>query len=175
MPQEVLDVLQLHCAFLENTGAFRVREWLSALREAANGDDNIADQLWGLTFPVIWATMTGKPSPLSDKDQQNDLARPIIQLLQKPYHERQAALRPNVVQTLLASIGLCQPQPKVPSELIRFLGKTYCAWHNATWTLEQHVMIFPGDPRCFDALVGPSTQQLRKLLPAAGGDVRRPG
>lgn len=47
-----------------------MREWLSALREAANGDDNIADQLWGLTFPVIWATMTGKPSPLSDKDQQ---------------------------------------------------------------------------------------------------------
>lgn len=57
------------------------------------------------------------------------------------------------VQTLLASIGLCQPQPKVPSELIRFLGKTYCAWHNATWMLEQHVMIFPQDPRCFDALV----------------------
>lgn len=57
------------------------------------------------------------------------------------------------MQTLLASIGLCQPQPKVPSELIRFLGKTYCAWHNATWMLEQHVMIFPQDPRCFDALV----------------------
>jgi transformation/transcription domain-associated protein len=57
------------------------------------------------------------------------------------------------LQTLLASIGLCQPQPKVPSELIRFLGKTYCAWHNATWMLEQHVMIFPQDPRCFDALV----------------------
>lgn len=60
------------------------------------------------------------------------------------------------MQTLLASIGLCQPQPKVPSELIRFLGKTYCAWHSATWMLEQHVMIFPADPRCFDALVCPT-------------------
>lgn len=70
------------------------------------------------------------------------------------------------MQTLLASIGLCQPQPKVPSELIRFLGKTYCAWHNATWTLEQHVMIFPSDPRCFDALVGPSDSAAVQALAA---------
>jgi hypothetical protein len=33
---------------------------------------------------------------------QNDLARPIITLLQKPYHERQAALRPNVIQVIPA-------------------------------------------------------------------------
>lgn len=31
---------------------------------------------------------------------QNDLARPIISLLQKSYHERQAALRPNVIQAM---------------------------------------------------------------------------
>ena len=52
------------------TGAFRVREWLGSLREAANGDDHIADHLWTLTFPVIWATLSGKQSPLSEKDQQ---------------------------------------------------------------------------------------------------------
>lgn len=35
---------------------------------------------------------------------QNDLARPIIGLLQKPYHERQAALRPNVIQARSARV-----------------------------------------------------------------------
>lgn len=55
------------CTF---AGSFRVREWLGALREATNGDDQIADHLWNLTFPVIWATLAGKPSPLSEKDQQ---------------------------------------------------------------------------------------------------------
>ena len=47
-----------------------MREWLGSLREAANGDDHIADHLWTLTFPVIWATLSGKQSPLSEKDQQ---------------------------------------------------------------------------------------------------------
>lgn len=56
-------------------------------------------------------------------------------------------------QALLEAISLSQPQPKVPSELIRFLGKTFCAWHTGIPLLESHVMLFPNDPRCFDALV----------------------
>lgn len=47
------------------------------------------------------------------------------------------------LQTLLEAITLCQPQPKLPSELIKYLGKTYCAWHTAIPLLESHVMIFP--------------------------------
>lgn len=38
---------------------------------------------------------------------------------------------------------MSQPQPKIPSELIRFLGKTYSAWHIAIPLLESHVMLFP--------------------------------
>ena len=51
--------------------------------------------------------------------------------------------RPNVVQSLLEGISLCQPQPKLPSELIKFLGKTFCAWHTAIPLLESHVFLFP--------------------------------
>ena len=46
-------------------------------------------------------------------------------------------------QALLEGISLSQPQPKIPSELIRFLGKTYSAWHIAIPLLESHVMLFP--------------------------------
>ena len=38
---------------------------------------------------------------------------------------------------------MSQPQTKIPSELIRFLGKTYSAWHIAIPLLESHVMLFP--------------------------------
>ena len=48
-----------------------------------------------------------------------------------------------MVQALLEGISLCQPQPKLPSELIKFLGKTFCAWHNAIPLLESHVFLFP--------------------------------
>jgi hypothetical protein len=46
-------------------------------------------------------------------------------------------------QALLEGISLSQPQPKITSELIRFLGKTYNAWHIAIPLLESHVMLFP--------------------------------
>ena len=48
-----------------------------------------------------------------------------------------------VLQALLEGISLSQPQPKLPSELIKFLGKTYNAWHIAIPLLESHVVLFP--------------------------------
>ena len=54
---------------------------------------------------------------------------------------------------MLEGISLSQPQPKIPSELIKFLGKTYNAWHVAIPLLESHVVIFPDETRCFDSLV----------------------
>ena len=112
---------------------------------------------------------------------QVSLAKPVIALIGKNYHERQVNMRPNVVQVspapatasrrlhvpctvherttaecrrvlqpvlyvvqaLLEGIALCQPQPKLPSELIKYLGKSFCAWHTAIPLLESHVMIFP--------------------------------
>ncbi len=43
----------------------------------------------------------------------------------------------------MEGISLSQPQPKIPSELIKFLGKTFNAWHMAIPLLESHVMLFP--------------------------------
>lgn len=100
--------------------------------------------LWVLIFPIVWATL--------QKEEQVSLAKPMISLLTKDFHGRQASWRVNVVQALLEGISLSQPQPKIPSELIKFLGKTYCAWHIAIPLLESHVMLFPNEPRCFDAL-----------------------
>jgi transformation/transcription domain-associated protein len=48
-----------------------------------------------------------------------------------------------VVQALLEGLSLSQPQPKISSELIKSLGKTYNAWHIVISLLESHVMLFP--------------------------------
>jgi hypothetical protein len=201
---------------------------MGALRGYAHVDPAVAYHLWVLVFPIVWATL--------EKQQQINLAKPIIQLLSKEYHQRQAGQRPNVIQVrgldvggqalawaphtpspppapprcsppapgwrrwwccgrwwwwcwwrrctlegpplhpppthpsphprphpptaplpplqaLLEGISLSQPQPKIPPELIKFLGRTYNAWHIATPLLESHVLIFPDETRCFDALV----------------------
>jgi hypothetical protein len=53
-------------------------------------DPCVAYHLWVLVFPIVWATL--------QKQQQINLAKPIISLLSKEYHQRQAMARPNVVQ-----------------------------------------------------------------------------
>lgn len=65
---------------------------LATLQEMAHVDDSLAHVLWVLLLPIVWATLGEK------KDQQVNLARPVIALIGKGYHERQATMRPNVVQ-----------------------------------------------------------------------------
>ncbi|KAL0051806.1 hypothetical protein WJX82_002492 [Trebouxia sp. C0006] len=146
LPPNVLQMLQEHTAFLHQQGQLKVSNLVTSLREIAHADSQMAYHLWVLVFPIVWATLAEK------KDQQVQLAKPIIQLLSKEHHGKQTHHRPNVVQALLEGISLSQPQPKLPSELIKFLGKTYNAWHIAIPLLESHVVLFPHETRCFDAL-----------------------
>lgn len=57
-----------------------------------------------------------------------------------------------LIISFLFPSSLSQPQPKIPSEIIKYLGKTFNAWHTAVPLLESHVALFPNDSRCFDAL-----------------------
>jgi transformation/transcription domain-associated protein len=97
-----------------------------------------------LLFPIVWTSL--------QKEQQTGLAKPIIQLLSKEHHLRQAHLRPTVGQTLLEGISMSQPQPKIPAEMIKYMGRHFHAWHTAISMLESHVGLFPQDMRCFDAV-----------------------
>jgi len=97
-----------------------------------------------LVFPIVWATL--------HKEEQIALAKPMISLLSKDYHKKQQGHRPNVVQALLEGLQLSHPQPRMPSELIKYIGKTYNAWHLALTLLETHVMLFTNDSKCAESL-----------------------
>ena len=137
-------MLDRHADFVRGVASARVADLVGPLREVATRNAHVAYYLWVLVFPIVWATLR--------REEQMQLAKPMIALLSKEYHQRQAAVRPNVVQALLEGISLSQPQPKIPSELIKFLGKTYNAWHIAIALLENHVVRYPQEARCFDAL-----------------------
>ena len=53
----------------------------------------------------------------------------MINLLSKDYHIKQASLRPNVIQTLLAGIHACSPPMTLPPHLVKYLAKTFGCWH----------------------------------------------
>lgn len=77
---EVLELLQRHAVFLEGAGRLKVSDMLSSLREYSSVDPSVANHLWVLVFPIVWATL--------EKLQQIQLAKPIINLLSKEYHQR---------------------------------------------------------------------------------------
>ncbi|CAL0314477.1 unnamed protein product [Lupinus luteus] len=133
-----------HAQFLNSMSKLQVADLLIPLRELAHTDANVAYHLWVLVFPIVWVTL--------HKEEQVTLAKPMITLLSKDYHKRQQASRPNVVQALLEGLQLSHPQPRMPSELIKYIGKTYNAWHIALALLESHVMLFPNDSKCSESL-----------------------
>ncbi|KAI0530691.1 hypothetical protein KFK09_000238 [Dendrobium nobile] len=137
-------LLTKHAQFLNEMSKLQVADLVIPLRELAYADANVAYHLWVLIFPIVWVTL--------QKDEQVSLARPIISLLSKDYHKKQQASRPNVVQALLEGIHLCHPQPRMPSELIKYIGKTYNAWHISLALLESHVVLFMNEPKCSESL-----------------------
>ena len=143
-PAELDDLIKRHAKFLHEKAQIRVNDLMSPLRQVATRNAHIAYYLWVLIFPIVWATL--------QREEQLQLAKPMIGLLSKESHLRQAAVRPNVIQALLEGISLSQPQLKIPSELSKFLGKTFNAWHTAIALLENHVVRYPQEARCFDAL-----------------------
>ncbi len=38
---------------------------------------------------------------------------------------------------------MSQPQPKIPAEQIKYMGRHFHAWHTAISMLESHVGLFP--------------------------------
>ncbi|KAK6924485.1 PIK-related kinase, FAT, partial [Dillenia turbinata] len=133
-----------HTQFLNEMSKLQVADLIIPLRELAHTDANVAYHLWVLVFPIVWVTL--------HKEEQVTLAKPIIALLSKDYHKKQQGQRPNVVQALLEGLQLSHPQPRMPSELIKYIGKTYNAWHISLALLESHVMLFMNETKCSESL-----------------------
>ncbi|KVI08775.1 Armadillo-type fold [Cynara cardunculus var. scolymus] len=143
-PLTVDALVSKHAKFMSEMSRLQVGDLVIPLRELAHTDANVAYHLWVLVFPIVWVTLC--------KDEQVKLAKPIISLLSKDYHKKQQGNRPNVVQALLEGLQLSHPQPRMPSELIKYIGKTYNAWHIALNLLESHVMLFLNETKCSESL-----------------------
>lgn len=87
-----------------------------------------AHEIWASIFPAAWASLTRR--------EQAELTHHIIALLSKDYHLAQADVRPNVIQSLLIGISHCSPPIMLPPHLVKYLAKTFCAWHVCMQILE---------------------------------------
>ncbi|KAF9009027.1 hypothetical protein BDQ17DRAFT_1422200 [Cyathus striatus] len=86
-------------------------------------DPHVAHDAWISIFPAVWSSLSRR--------EQSDITNHMINLLSKDYHIKQAHLRPNVIQTLLAGVHACAPPMTLPPHLVKYLAKTFGAWHIA--------------------------------------------
>ncbi|KAH9482694.1 Transcription-associated protein 1 [Psilocybe cubensis] len=92
-------------------------------------DPQTAHDTWVSVFPAIWSCLTRR--------EQSEITNHMVILLSKDYHIKQASLRPNVVQTLLTGIHACSTPMTLPPHLVKYLAKTYGAWHIGLEILEK--------------------------------------
>ncbi|KAF8165306.1 hypothetical protein B0H34DRAFT_232712 [Crassisporium funariophilum] len=91
-------------------------------------DTQTAHETWISVFPAVWSCLTRR--------EQSDITNHMVILLSKDYHTKQASLRPNVIQTLLTGVHACSPSMTLPPHLVKYLAKTFGAWHIALEILE---------------------------------------
>ncbi|KAK7060621.1 transcription-associated protein 1 [Paramarasmius palmivorus] len=84
-------------------------------------DPKAAHDLWLSSFPAAWSSLSRR--------EQGEITIHMINLLAKDYHSKQSEMRPNVIQTLLNGVLACAPPMTLPPHLVKYLAKTFGAWH----------------------------------------------
>jgi len=92
-------------------------------------DPQAAHETWISLFPAIWSCLTRR--------EQSEITNHMVILLSKDYHTKQASLRPNVIQTLLTGVHACSPPMTLPPHLVKYLAKSFGAWHIGLEILEK--------------------------------------
>ncbi|KAG2042802.1 hypothetical protein BDR03DRAFT_1058663 [Suillus americanus] len=101
---------------------------IRAMQRLAFLDPQVAHDTWVSVFPAAWACLSRR--------EQADMTLHMINLLSKDFHAKQLELRPNVIQTLLGGIHACLPPMTLPPYLVKYLAKSYGAWHVGMEILE---------------------------------------
>ncbi|EPQ59490.1 hypothetical protein GLOTRDRAFT_136350 [Gloeophyllum trabeum ATCC 11539] len=91
-------------------------------------DHQVAHDIWLTIFPAAWGCLSRR--------EQTDITQHVMILLSREYHLKQAELRPNVIQSLLAGVHACIPPITLPPHLLKYLAKNYGTWHVSLELLE---------------------------------------
>lgn len=115
--------------FLRKQQGGTVSALIEPVRQLLYLDVQASYKLWLDFFPICW-------SAIGPKDR-NELLRALIPLLAKDYHSKQIDARPNVIQAILDSSARCRPAIRLPPHLVKYLAKTFNAWHIGMELLER--------------------------------------
>jgi transformation/transcription domain-associated protein len=127
----------------ESSISVTVRELINPMRNLLFVQPEVAHNIWVDVFPAIWSSL--------NRREQADLGHHILVLFSKEYHIRQATLRPNVIQSLLCGIRCCSPPINLPPHLLKYLGRTFGAWHVTMEILQDSLEQVKDDEQGYEA------------------------
>ena len=118
--------------FQEKLSNIAAKDIILTLKNLMHKNNEFAFHLWTTIFPRLWTTLP--------KSEQQKLTRPFILLTAKEYHAKQKSFSPNVVQSLIegaAKTTFFDNPMQIPSQLLKFIGKTYNSWYPCIHLIDQ--------------------------------------
>lgn len=112
----------------------RMTHVVQGLRTMLEVSDTMASIIWTRLFPCIWSLM--------DADCREVLSRPLVVLMTRDFQKKQFGKKPSVVRALLEGCLRCDPRPEIAPDVLKFLARTFNAWHLCIPALEQKVVSF---------------------------------
>ncbi|KDQ21071.1 hypothetical protein BOTBODRAFT_142417 [Botryobasidium botryosum FD-172 SS1] len=128
--------------FLRATLQSKVLDIIRPIRMLLHLDSNATHLTWVSVFKAIWSSLSRK--------EQTEVSRSMVALLGKEYHSKQIDMPHNVIQSLLAGVLACSPPMTLPPYVVKYLGKTYNAWHIALEILQGSVDHIKDDTNILD-------------------------
>jgi hypothetical protein len=108
-----------------------VDDLLSCVRDLVHQDVGLASSLWSVLFPQWWVLIT--------EEQREQLTQSMTRLLSQKYHLHQRST-PNCMETILFGFARCDQPPRIPPDLITYLGESFSALHPAVSIIERWAM-----------------------------------
>ncbi|WVQ85959.1 hypothetical protein IAT38_008127 [Cryptococcus sp. DSM 104549] len=122
--------------------AATVGDIIRPARNLIHIDTTLAHDLWVSVFSMCWASL--------NRTQQAAFTPYLTKLLSKPHLQRQAEMRPNVVQAFLDGVAACETPITLPPVIVKYLAKNYNAWYVGFEILSRLVEVFRADDELRD-------------------------
>ncbi|ODQ63382.1 hypothetical protein NADFUDRAFT_28952 [Nadsonia fulvescens var. elongata DSM 6958] len=114
--------------FVKSLSLLTADDILKPLIEIQFINSDVVHKLWLVMFPIAFSAVP--------KKERNNVSLALISLLSKDYHNSQVLKRPNVIQSMVDAISMCD-NLMMPPHLIKYLGKTFDGWFPAMKILEE--------------------------------------
>lgn len=147
---------QTSSVLAQSISTHKTRDLIRPLRRLLYLDPHRTQEMWVSVFSAVWSRLSRK--------EQTDMTTFMVTLLSREHHIRQCELRPNVIQALLEGVHACSPPMSLPPHLLKYLAKTFGAWHVVLELLQDSLdHLRDDDPAIRDSILDSLTEVYAEL------------